>query len=67
MKTKYNIIIDWIIMLILVAPLLILLALKYMLKVVAKLVKATQVVVKCSIDYIRTLYKDLVEALSVKN
>lgn len=67
MKTKYNIIIDWIIMIILVAPLLILLALKYMLKVVEKLVQATQAVVKCSIAYIRTLYKDLLEALSVKN
>lgn len=67
MKTKYNIVINWIIMIILAAPVLILLALKYMLKVVEKLVKAAQAVVKCSIAYIRTLYKDLVEVLSVKN
>ena len=67
MKTKYNIIIDWIIIVILVVPLLILLALKYMLKVVEKLVKAAQVVVECSIAYIRALYKDLVEELSVKD
>lgn len=67
MKTKYNTIIDWIIMIILITPLLALLALKYVLKVVERLVKAAQAVVKCSINYIRTLYKDLVEALSVKN
>ena len=67
MKIKYNNIIEWIIIIILAAPLLILLALKYILKVVEKLVKAAQAVVKCSIAYIRTLYKDLVEVLSVKN
>lgn len=54
-------------MIILIIPLLVLIALKYMLKVVEKLVKAAQVVVKCSIAYIRTLYKDLVEALSIKS
>lgn len=67
MKTKYNIIIDWIIMIILAVPLLILLALKYILKVVEKLVKAAQAVVKCSISYIMTLDKTLVEELSVKS
>ena len=67
MKTKYNIIIDWIIIIILAAPVLILLALKYVLKVVERLVKAAQAVVKCSINYIRTLYEELVEELSVKD
>ena len=67
MKTKCNIIIERIIMLILIVPVLALVALKYVLKVVAKLVQATQVVVKCSINYIRTLYKELVEELSVKS
>ena len=62
MKTKYNKIIDWIIMIILLIPLLALIALKHVLKVVARLVKAAQAVVKCSIAYIRALYKDLVEA-----
>ena len=67
MKTKYNIIIDWIIMIILAAPFIILLTLKYVLKVVEKLVKAAQAVVKCSISYVMTLDKTLVEVLSVKS
>lgn len=67
MKTTYNIIIDWIIMIILTIPLLALVALKYVFKVVERLVKAAQVVVECSINYIRTLYEELVEELSVKN
>ena len=67
MKTKYNIIIDWIIMVILITPLLVLVALKYVLKIAERLVKATQIVVECSINYIRTLYKKLVEELSVKS
>lgn len=52
---------------IIVIPLLALLAVKYVIKVVARLVKAIQVIVECSIHYIRTLHKDLVEALSVKD
>lgn len=67
MKTKYNNIIEWIIIIILAAPFLILLALKYVLKVVERLIKVAQAIVKCSIKYIRTLHKDLVEALSVKD
>ena len=67
MKKKYNNIIDWIIMIILITPLLVLIVLKYVLKVVARLVRAAQAVVKCSINYIRTLYKELVEELSVKS
>lgn len=67
MKTKYNKIIEWVIIIILAAPLLVLVVLKYVLKTVERLVKAAQVVIKCSIAYIRTLYKDLVEELSVKS
>ena len=67
MKTKYNIIIEWIIMVILIIPLLALVALKYVLKVVERLVKAAQVVVECSITYVRTIFKKLVEELSVKS
>ena len=67
MKTKYNIIIERIIMVILLVPVLTLVALKYVLKVVERLVKATQVVVECSIDYVRTIFKKLVEELSVKS
>ena len=67
MKTKYNNIIKWIIMLILIIPILALVALKYVLKVVEGLVKTARVVVECSIDYVRTIFKKLVEALSVED
>ena len=67
MKTKYNIIIERIIMLILMIPVLALVALKYVLKVVERLVKVAQAVVKCSLCYVMTLHKTLVEALSVKD
>lgn len=67
MKTKYNNIIEWIIMVILIVPLLALVALKYVLKIVERLIKATRVVVECSIDYVKTIFKKLVEELSVKS
>ena len=67
MKTKYNKIIEWIIIIILATPLLALVVLKYVLKVVEKLVKAAQAIVECSIDYVRTIFKKLVEELSVKS
>ena len=67
MKTKYNIIIERILIIILIVPLLALVALKYVLKVIERLVKATRVVVECSIDYVRTIFKKLVEELSVKS
>lgn len=67
MKTKYNKIIEWIIIVILFVPALVLLALKYVLKVVAKLVKAMQVVVEISTKYVQALYKELVEVLSVED
>ena len=66
MKTKYNKIINGIIIFILVFPLLALFALKYMLKAIVRVVEALQAVVKCSIDYTRVLYKELVEVLSLK-
>lgn len=67
MKTKYNKIIEWIIIVILFVPALVLLALKYVLKVVARLVKAMQVVVEISAKYVQALYKELVEVLSVED
>ena len=67
MKTKYNNIIEWIIIIILIIPILALIALKYMLKVVERLVKAARVVVECSIDYVRTIFKKLVEELRVED
>lgn len=67
MKTKYNIIIEWIIMIILAIPFIALLALKYALKIIAKLVKTAQAVVKCSINYVMTLDETLIEVLSVKD
>ena len=67
MKTKYNNIIEWIIMIIFAIPFIALLVLKYVLKVVAKLVKTAQAVVKCSINYIMTLDETLIEVLSIKD
>ena len=67
MKTKYNNIIEWIIMIILAIPFIALLALKYVLKVVERLVKVAQAVVKCSINYIMTLDETLIEVLSIKD
>ena len=67
MKTKYNNIIEWIIMIILAAPFIALLALKLFLKGIAKLLKAIQAIVRVSIKYIRVLRDELVEVLSVKD
>lgn len=67
MKTKYNNIIEWIIMIILAAPFIALLALKWFLKGIAKLLKAIQAIVRVSIKYIRVLIDELVEVLSVKD
>ena len=67
MKTKYNNIIEWIIIIILAAPFIALLVLKYVLKVVERLVKVVQEIVKCSLSYVMTLHKTLVEALRVED
>ena len=66
MKTKYNKIINGIIIFVLAFPLLALFALKYMLKAIARVVEVLQAVIKCSINYTKALYKELVEVLSVK-
>ena len=65
MKTKYNNIIEWIIKVILFIPYSILLGLKNVLKLVVRLIELVQVVVECSIVYIRTVCKELIKALSV--
>ena len=67
MKTKYNNIIEWIIIVILAAPFIALLALKLFLKCIAKLLKVIQAVVRVSINYIRVLRDELVKALKVKD
>lgn len=67
MKTKYNNIIEWIIMIILAAPFIALLALKWFLKGIAKLLKVIQAIVRVSIKYIQVLRDELVEVLSVKD
>ena len=67
MKTKYNNIIEWIIIIILAAPFIALLTLKLFLKGVAKLVKVIQAIVQASINYILVLRNKLVKALKVKD
>lgn len=67
MKTKYNKIIEWVIMIILLIPAITLTALKYMLKVVVTLVKAVQVIVEISMASVRALKEKLVEVLSIKD
>ena len=67
MKTKYNNIIEWIIIIILAAPFIALLALKLFLKGIAKLLKVIQAVVQASINYILVLRNELVKALRVKD
>lgn len=67
MKTKYNNIIERTLIIILIIPLLALIALEYVIKIVLKLVQAIQVVVECSITYVRTIFKRLVKELSVKD
>lgn len=67
MKTKYNKIIEWVIMIILLIPAITLTALHYMLKVVVTLVKAVQVIVEISMASVRALKEKLVEVLSIKD
>ena len=67
MKTKYNNIIEWIIIIILAAPFIALLALKLFLKGIAKLLKVIQAIVRVSMNYIRVLKDELVKALRVKD
>ena len=67
MKTKYNNIIKWIIIIILAALFITLLVLKLFLKGIAKLLKVIQAIVQASINYILVLRNELVKALSVKD
>lgn len=67
MKTKYNIIIEWTIIIILITPLLALIVLKYLLKGIIKIVTAMQTLVTVSIEYIRKVKIELVRELSVKD
>lgn len=67
MKTKYNNIIEWIIIIILAAPFIALLALKLFLKGIVKLLKVIQVIVRVSMNYIILLKGELVKALMVKD
>lgn len=67
MKTKYNIIIEWTIIIILITPLLALIVLKYLLKGIIKIVTAMQTLVAVSIEYIRKVKRELVRELSVKD
>lgn len=67
MKTKYNIIIEWTIIIVLITPLLALIVLKYLLKCTIKIVTAMQTLVTVSIEYIRKVKGELVRELSVKD
>lgn len=67
MKTKYNNIIEWIIIIILAIPFIALLVLKLFLKGIAKLVKVIQAIVQVSMNYIIVLKGELVKALRVKD
>ena len=67
MKTKYNNIIEWIIIIILAAPFIALLVLKLFLKGVTKLLKVILAIVQTSINYILVLRNELVKALRVKD
>lgn len=67
MKTKYNIIIEWTIIIVLITPLLALIVLKYLLKGTIKIVTAMQTLVTVSIEYIRKVKGELVRELSVKD
>ena len=67
MKRIYNNTICVIVGFVLAFPLLALLAMKYALNVVAKLLKAIRATVQVSIVYIRTLKEELVKALNVRD
>ena len=66
MKRIYNNTIDFIVNSMLVFPLVALTLLRYVIDVVVKILKAIRATVRVSIEYIITLGKELVKALSVK-
>lgn len=67
MKRIYNNTIDFIVNSMLAFPLVALLLLRYVIDVVVKILKAIRATVRVSIEYIMTLGKELVKALSVKD
>ena len=67
MKRIYNNTIDFIVNFMLAFPLVALLLLRYVLDVVAKILKAIRATVQVRIEYILTLEKELVKALIVKD
>ena len=67
MKRIYNNTIDFIINSMLAFPLVALLLLRYVLDIVAKILKAIRATVQVSIEYILTLEKELVKVLIVKD
>lgn len=67
MKNIYNKIIEFVVCLILIIPLLLLLGLKYVLKLVSKIIDVCKAIDKSSISYIRMLYSELIKVLSVSN
>lgn len=66
MKRIYNNTIDFIVNSMLGFPLVALLLLRYVLDVIAKILKAIRATVQVSIEYTITLEKELVKALSVE-
>ena len=66
MKEKYNTTIDWMITIILLAPMAALLAVKYTLRVVVRLIKALQIVVSTTIQYVNEIGNGLLKALCVR-
>lgn len=67
MKKIYNNSINAIITGILALPLLVLIVLKYAIKIVAKILKAISTIVRVCIRFIQVLRIELVEVLSVKD
>lgn len=66
MKRIYNNTIDFIVNSMLAFPLVALLLLRYVIDVIAKILKAIRATVQVSIEYTITLEKELVKALSVE-
>ena len=67
MKRIYNNTIDFIVNFMLAFPLVALVLLRYVLDVVAKVLKAIRATVQVSAEYVITLEKELVKALSVED
>ena len=66
MKRIYNNTIDFIVYFMLAFPLVALLLLRYVLDIVAKILKAIRATVQVSAEYVQKLGRELVKALSVE-